>query len=456
VANKEHLALLKQGVEVWNQWRENNPEVRPDLSGADLVNADLSGANLVNADLSGADLVNADLSGADLVNADLSRANLFKADFGEADLSRADLSRADLRRAYLCEIKLRGAKLRGADLSVANLIEADLSRADLSRADVINANLIGANLIGANLIGASLSLAQALDANFEKAVFTGSCLKDWNINSATRLDGVICDYVYLKPFDQERRPHSGNFAPGEFTKLFQKALETVDLIFHNGIDWGAFLTSYQKLQVECGGEELSIQAIENKNDGAFVIRVNVPPDADKVEMEKYLKREYKLELQAKDELLKFRDEKVKFYRRKLKSERKENTKLLKFIETMAEKENSKYYFDKPQIGNFVDTAQSGSRQQAINHQYNYAPEQKQTLAEAAAEIQRLLKQLEEKNPTATEAEQKAYVTASIPLDRRQRVFSALQAGGKEAMKEFLDNACFNVVIAMIEDWQETK
>ena len=32
MANQEHLDFLKQGVEVWNQWREENPDIHPDLS----------------------------------------------------------------------------------------------------------------------------------------------------------------------------------------------------------------------------------------------------------------------------------------------------------------------------------------------------------------------------------------------------------------------------------------
>ena len=31
MANPEHLEILKQGVDVWNRWREENPEVKPDL-----------------------------------------------------------------------------------------------------------------------------------------------------------------------------------------------------------------------------------------------------------------------------------------------------------------------------------------------------------------------------------------------------------------------------------------
>jgi hypothetical protein len=46
MANDEHVALLKQGVEAWNAWREENPNILPDLSNADLSKASLIGANL--------------------------------------------------------------------------------------------------------------------------------------------------------------------------------------------------------------------------------------------------------------------------------------------------------------------------------------------------------------------------------------------------------------------------
>ncbi len=79
--------------------------------------------------------------------------------------------------------------------------------------------------------------------------------------------------------------------------------------------------------------------------------------------------------------------------------------------------------------------------------------QKQTLAEAAAEIEELLKQLEATNPTATEAEQKAFVTAAIEQTRREGFLNALQAGWKEAIQEFLDNSYLNVGIATLEEWK---
>jgi uncharacterized protein YjbI with pentapeptide repeats len=56
MANEEHVARLKQGVEAWSRWREENPYVRPDLFEADLRWADLSGAKLMGAKLGKADL----------------------------------------------------------------------------------------------------------------------------------------------------------------------------------------------------------------------------------------------------------------------------------------------------------------------------------------------------------------------------------------------------------------
>lgn len=36
MANPEHLAILKQGVEIWNKWRIKNKDIKIDLSSQDL------------------------------------------------------------------------------------------------------------------------------------------------------------------------------------------------------------------------------------------------------------------------------------------------------------------------------------------------------------------------------------------------------------------------------------
>jgi uncharacterized protein YjbI with pentapeptide repeats len=52
MANQQHLDLIKQGSDAWNEWRKQHPEIEPDLSYANLSSANLSGTNLRSADLS--------------------------------------------------------------------------------------------------------------------------------------------------------------------------------------------------------------------------------------------------------------------------------------------------------------------------------------------------------------------------------------------------------------------
>jgi hypothetical protein len=273
---------------------------------------------------------------------------------------------------------------------------------------------------------------------------TGVCIEDWNINSQTNLDDIICDYVYLQNNQQKRRPHDTNkiFTPGEFTKLFQIALETVDLIFSDGIDWQSFLTSFQKLQIECGGDELAIQAIEKKSGIAFVIRVEVPPDTGKAIIEESFWRKYKSILEAKDK-------QIAFHHKETETKRKENTRRSGIIETTAKEESSK-------VNMSFHTPVTRAAGSIEGNQNIYAPEQKQILAEAAAEIQKLLKQLEESNPTATVEQQQAFVDLAVSPTLKAKFVSALQAGRKEAVKEFLDNPYFNVGVAILEGWQEAE
>jgi hypothetical protein len=119
-------------------------------------------------------------------------------------------------------------------------------------------------------------------------------------------------------------------------------------------------------------------------------------------------------------------------------------------ESMSESYQSKY--DQRNSNNqFVDTAQSGSN--PTFNQYNYTPEQKQNLAEAAAEIQQLLKQLEQTNPTATEAEKVAYVNDETTPSFKRRVVGALQASSETAIDEFiLENKYLKVAKAAIKGW----
>jgi uncharacterized protein YjbI with pentapeptide repeats len=88
VANDEHLALLRRGAAIWNEWRRHNQDTKPDLSGAklrgmDLSSVDLSRAELSRAELNEANLNDANLSGANLSGADLSYSSFVRVDFSD-------------------------------------------------------------------------------------------------------------------------------------------------------------------------------------------------------------------------------------------------------------------------------------------------------------------------------------------------------------------------------------
>jgi len=198
IANQKHLNLLKQGVEVWNRWRKEHPEIQPDLSGADLRSADLRNANLCKADLykanlreanlAGANLSIADLRSIDLSDAYLRTTNLTGANLSGSTLSRADLNYANLSRAFLAEANLSGAALNYANLSRAFLDRANLSGADLRGANLTRSILIGTdlsdvNLSGADLRGAYLAKANLTGANITKAWIGGTTCADFDLST---------------------------------------------------------------------------------------------------------------------------------------------------------------------------------------------------------------------------------------------------------------------------------
>jgi hypothetical protein len=136
MANPEHVEILKQSVEAWNEWRRKNAELAPDLSEAILSHANLGGANLshanlIRADLRGSNLRVADLRRALLRMANLSEANLVDAELGSADLSGATLLGANLRGATLLAANLRGANLSGADLTESSIGNTNFDNVDL-------------------------------------------------------------------------------------------------------------------------------------------------------------------------------------------------------------------------------------------------------------------------------------------------------------------------------------
>ena len=123
MADKEHLRILKQGVNAWNTWRQKYPLIRPDLQGAHLYCANLNGANFYRANLILAGLCQVDLRDADLTGANLVQADFRGADLRRSDLRGANLSQTNLEKAVLDESILGYSIITDVDLSNVKGIE---------------------------------------------------------------------------------------------------------------------------------------------------------------------------------------------------------------------------------------------------------------------------------------------------------------------------------------------
>jgi TIR domain-containing protein/pentapeptide repeat protein len=138
MANPEHLEILYQGVEKWNQWRKENPNIKPDLSEAVLFGRSFSGA----------DFSFAELFRVTFFAASLDKANFLSANLVEATLVNADLRGADFFRANLAAACLHGADFNGAEIGFTIFVDSDLGDAiGLDNVFHLNRSSIGIDTI---------------------------------------------------------------------------------------------------------------------------------------------------------------------------------------------------------------------------------------------------------------------------------------------------------------------
>ncbi|ARV59125.1 hypothetical protein BZZ01_11170 [Nostocales cyanobacterium HT-58-2] len=203
---EEHLQILNKGKDFWNEWRQREPDVVPDLRGAQLTEMDshqinpLKRRNLRGFDLRKADLGKTNLRAVDLSQADISSGYLDGAILTEADLTGANLQgvyldAADLSKANLCKANLYFAGLHQANLTKADCTGATFYQADLGAADLTRTNFCNADLREANLMGTRL-----VNTNFENADLTGSSI--WGVSAwDLKLDGAKQSDLVITPKD---------------------------------------------------------------------------------------------------------------------------------------------------------------------------------------------------------------------------------------------------------------
>lgn len=183
MANQEHLAILKQGVDVWNEWRDEHPDIRPDLRQVNLSRANLRDAVFNKASFFYASLWQANLNGATFTGVDLQRANI-----------------TDNNSFYFIQntsIDDNNTNLSGLDLRGINLTGAELSKANLSGANLRRASLIGTNLTEAILTGCQIYGISVWDVQLEGAIQNNLIITSSDEPIITVDNLKVAQFIYL-------------------------------------------------------------------------------------------------------------------------------------------------------------------------------------------------------------------------------------------------------------------
>ena len=188
MAKPEHMAMLKQGVTVWNLWRGKSGRGRILFERSPMLHADLSDADLRGGDYSDSYFDRIDMTCANLSNTQLVEANFREAYLGGVDFRNANLRGADFRMARLDGLAPQsyegGGKYEGlvgpADFEGADLWEANLSQTALG----------GVNFKDASLISTNFSSARLDFNDFTGAEMSGVVFASNDLSTAKGLDAV--------------------------------------------------------------------------------------------------------------------------------------------------------------------------------------------------------------------------------------------------------------------------
>ena len=446
--------------------------------------------------------------GTNLTNADFTQATLKSTDFRKAILTTTRwhqakmLDRVRPGSTYLKNSQVRQLLITGQgqdkNFDGQNLRGINLQKANLADASFIGADLSEANLQDADLSRAKLKQTQLDGTDLTGATLTGSFIEDWGITNTTKLHGVRCKYVYMRVPTKEdpdplRKPDNKQevFADGDFGDFIKPIFDTLDLYHNQGVDPRAIAISFKQLAENHPEAELEIVAIEKRGEDKVLLRTKTADTADKSELSaEYFEIYNQLKALAEQELKALMAEKdsrihslENFVTQAL--QRPTYYSNVEQVATMTNNQggfsvggsvggnannvqgdgNSVVQGDTTMVGDRNINTGGGNYNERIERDYiqgnYYAAGQPQSLAQAAADIQLLLKQLEQTYPTTTTSQQ--MVVAAEAINRIEsnptlkiRVINAVKEGGLAAFEKAIDNPAGAFIVGAIKGWQEVE
>ncbi|MBC6480520.1 MAG: pentapeptide repeat-containing protein [Hormoscilla sp. GM7CHS1pb] len=435
--------------------------------------------------------------GADLTDANFAEATLKSTDFRKAIITRTCWKNA--KKLYLIRpgttylnnegvLQLITGKVRDKNFDRQNLQGVNLQGANLVGASFIEANLNETNLQDADLSDAKLVHTQLDRADITGATLTGAYIEEWNITSDTKLYGIRCDYVYMRLPPKERPAfialppeESGdpnyqrkpddwnkNFVEGEFVDFIEPMRLTRDLYHNQQVDPRLMAIAFQQLKDNHPDAELEVVSVEKKgkNRDKLMVRADTVPHADRSELNseyfdnlEYLKS---LSPEALQVIIADRGSMIKMLTGILEVREKSPDLSINNNQSIENTQSGEQRMTGDQTANITSSSSGGDIIGNVGGDFNkHVSESGQNLAEAAAEIQNLLQQLEESYSTETTTGRMQMATETIDrIDRdpalAQRILRALGAGSTAALESLLDHPAASFAIGALEDWRNSK
>ncbi|MBN2520440.1 MAG: pentapeptide repeat-containing protein [Bacteroidales bacterium] len=131
--NWQHYEIIYKGSKIWNDWRENNTDIIPNLSYMEFEGLEANKANFSDAKFIGTRIKESKME-----KCSFAAANLATASIKETLLEGSDFKNATLNNTNFKENKLMNSDFRYANLQYAVFKECDLTNANFKGADLRN------------------------------------------------------------------------------------------------------------------------------------------------------------------------------------------------------------------------------------------------------------------------------------------------------------------------------
>jgi len=317
----------------------------------------------------------------------------------------------------------------GLDLESINLEGATLSTPNGQR----RASFVGTNFANANLRGVDFKRANLINTNFcgtdlTGAKLTGAIIKSWQINGDTKLDDIECDFIFLSDSPdengiQQKVPHGAQkFQQGEFKSYIIDDMGTLQLFIPDDVNRQALAAAFLELVRYQGIAVANFQGIEKAGSNVKV-KIQVPENTN----QGIIEQEFARTSQSSATISKAQDSQKDPDLQEINENLDINQTqslfefVLKLIELIGEKMGRRIYINGD--GSYIEL--NGGDYIIHGNYINTS----QDLTQAAAQIQELLQQLQQKQPNITEEEATNKVAEDL----------ANQAQKNETIREKLKN-----------------